>query len=287
MKKDILVSCIITTYNRNKLLPRAIKSVINQTYKNLEIIIVNDGSRDNTRETIKEFAGVDSRIKIINNKINQGVSRARNSGIHLATGKYIAFLDDDDEWLKEKIKIQYKLMDKFSLVCCQPIFRMIKASGEERIVEKRKKKMKKHISFEDAFRNFSQIFVSGSMFKTREIRAVNGFDGNLTRGEFWDFVLKILQFFGNAYIQDEVLVIFDRTPREDRVSQTDKLDDVFQVYDRYKNKVSLGSRMYRKNILINNEYKEKRGIIRYYYKLVSFCYFIFYKFIFMFKRNVS
>ncbi len=93
-----MISVIIPIYNVEKYLTKCIESVINQTYKNLEIILVNDGSTDNSKEIIDKYSSIDSRIKVINKK-NGGLSDARNVGIELAKGEYITFLDSDD-WIE-------------------------------------------------------------------------------------------------------------------------------------------------------------------------------------------
>lgn len=90
-----LVTVIITVFNKEKDLNSSIKSVLNQSYQNLEIVIINDGSTDRSEEIILNFQVKDSRIKYTKQK-NQGVSAARNTGIELAQGKYLSFLDADD-----------------------------------------------------------------------------------------------------------------------------------------------------------------------------------------------
>lgn len=92
------VSVVIPIYNVENYLKKCLDSVINQTYKNLEIICVNDCSPDNSSEILKEYAAKDNRIKIINHKKNGGLSAARNTGMDNATGEYIYFLDSDD-WI--------------------------------------------------------------------------------------------------------------------------------------------------------------------------------------------
>jgi len=108
-EKTPTVSVIIPTFNRAHLIGRAIKSVLNQTYQDFEIIVVDDGSTDNTQEIVKGFR--DKRIRYIRHKKNTGAAAARNSGISASFGKYIGFQDSDDKWLPEKLEKQIKVMD--------------------------------------------------------------------------------------------------------------------------------------------------------------------------------
>jgi len=100
------ISVIIPTYNREKLIRNSIKSVLNQTYQNLEIIVVDDGSIDKTKNVVDNFK--DKRIKYIKLKNNTGGSIARNVGIKNAKGNYISFQDSDDIMYPEKLKIQFE-----------------------------------------------------------------------------------------------------------------------------------------------------------------------------------
>ena len=102
------VSVIIPTYNRAHVVDRAIRSVLGQTYQDFEIIVVDDGSTDNTEEVVKSFN--DFRIRYIRHDENRGGSAARNTGIRAARGEFIAFLDSDDEWLREKLAKQMVLI---------------------------------------------------------------------------------------------------------------------------------------------------------------------------------
>lgn len=107
MPEKPLVSVIIPTFNRCRVLKRAIASAINQAYKNLEILIVNDSSVDSTTDIVESFS--DPRIKYIIHEKNKGLAAARNTGINNACGEYVTFLDDDDEWANEKILLQLEV----------------------------------------------------------------------------------------------------------------------------------------------------------------------------------
>jgi glycosyltransferase involved in cell wall biosynthesis len=103
-----VVSVIIPTYNRSRLIARAVKSVLDQTYKNFELIIVDDASTDNTEEVVSSFN--DKRIRYVRHEKNKGEAAARNTGIKAARYDYIAYQDSDDEWLPEKLAKQMKLL---------------------------------------------------------------------------------------------------------------------------------------------------------------------------------
>jgi glycosyltransferase involved in cell wall biosynthesis len=106
-----VVSVVIPTFNRAKVVGRAVNSVLNQSFRDFECIVVDDGSTDETESVLREFT---NKIKVIKTE-NRGVSAARNLGAKLAEGKYIAFLDSDDEWKKEKLAKQISFMKESGL----------------------------------------------------------------------------------------------------------------------------------------------------------------------------
>ena len=105
-----LVSIIMPSYNTAKFIEETVNSVLNQTYTNWELIIVDDCSTDNTDEVVSQFN--DERIKYIKNEKNSGAAISRNRALQEAKGKWIAFLDSDDVWLPEKLKKQIAFMEK-------------------------------------------------------------------------------------------------------------------------------------------------------------------------------
>lgn len=113
--KKKLVSVIIPTFNSSSFIQATLESVINQTYRNLEILITDDASTDNTLQILENYQKLDKRIKVFKINKNSGAGIARNHSIKFSTGEFIAFCDSDDQWKVDKIEKQLIFMDKFNL----------------------------------------------------------------------------------------------------------------------------------------------------------------------------
>lgn len=124
------VSVILPVYNCEKFLKYTIRSVLNQTYDNWELIVVNDASTDNSLKEIFNFADQDKRIKVIDMTFNQGVGRCRNIGMSHATGKYIAFIDSDDLWSKQKLAKQVAFMEEKDVGLSHTGYAFINENGD-------------------------------------------------------------------------------------------------------------------------------------------------------------
>jgi len=105
------VSVVIPSYNRAQFIERSVRSALQQTYKDIEVIVVDDGSNDGTDIRIDNLKKIDSRLRYLKHDINQGAQAARNTGINAARGKYVAFLDSDNEWLPNKLERQMLLFE--------------------------------------------------------------------------------------------------------------------------------------------------------------------------------
>lgn len=125
------VSIITPTYNSSKFIKKTIDSVIDQTFKEWEYIIIDDASEDKTTEIVDSFIKNDKRIKLIRKTINSGAADSRNIGIQKAKGKYIAFLDSDDKWHKNKLEIQIEIMEKDNLALTFTDYFIRKEDSEE------------------------------------------------------------------------------------------------------------------------------------------------------------
>lgn len=150
-KKSPLVSIIVPAYNVELYIAKGIESVLQQTYKNIEMIIVDDGSKDKTAEIVKKYAKEDSRVKLYS-KENGGVSSARNVALEKATGEYILFLDSDD-WL-EKHTVEYLLnmieSEKLCLVSADSYFAYLNEDGSIRREKHRDEKKRIKVNRHDA-----------------------------------------------------------------------------------------------------------------------------------------
>jgi len=186
------VSVIIATYNRAYFVSCAIDSVLSQTFKDFELIMVDDGSIDNTSEVLKKYS---SSIYYIYQE-NKGRAEARNTGIKVARGNYIAFLDDDDIWLPEKLEKQVIFLDSHpDIGLVHTVTDVIDEGG--RLLQKEtrerfrfyKKAMKIGYTYEGMSR-MCIMFLSAVMLKKECLGKVGPFDPRISAFEDWDFYLR-------------------------------------------------------------------------------------------------
>ena len=107
-----LVSVIMTSYNYGSYISKAIESVLDQTFADFELVVIDDGSRDDSRDIIRKYASRDSRIKYVFNSANMGIAGTKNEGIRRSAGKFIGFLDSDDLWARDKLEKQIRILEK-------------------------------------------------------------------------------------------------------------------------------------------------------------------------------
>lgn len=196
--KDPLVSVIIPAFNSEKYIADAIDSILEQTYKNLEIIIVDDGSTDNTAETVRRYISIqttDHRPQTIRYiyQENKGPAAARNRGIKEAKGEYIAFLDSDDIWLPEKLELQIRcFLDNNPLGFIYTGYYAIDESREVLGMGNIKNFLKKEV-FKKLFLKNVISTASTVMVKKECFDVVGLFDENLAVAEDWDMWWRIIK----------------------------------------------------------------------------------------------
>lgn len=126
-----LCSVIIPSYNSYKYIGETIRSVSSQTYSNIEIIVIDDCSEDNTTNLVTNLMNEDDRIILIRNENNIGVAETRNKGVQVANGEYIAFIDSDDCWLPTKLEKQIELMIRENIELSYTAYEMIDDKGQD------------------------------------------------------------------------------------------------------------------------------------------------------------
>lgn len=203
MKKEetSMVSIVTPVYNAERFLEETILSVLNQTYKKFELILVNDCSKDNSINIIRKFMEKDYRIKCIDLKENGGAARARNIGINSAKGKYLAFIDSDDLWEKDKLEKQVGFMERNKIVFSYTGYEMINEGGEKlgKIV-----KCKDIITYKNLLR-YNKIGCLTVMIDISTIKNLQMEDINHEDYATW---LKILKQGYNAYGINEPLALY-------------------------------------------------------------------------------
>jgi glycosyltransferase involved in cell wall biosynthesis len=234
-----LVSVVIPTYKRADLISRAINSVLGQSYQNLELIIVDDHSQDNTAEIIQGIA--DSRINYHCHTTNQGGSAARNTGINRAVGQYIAFLDSDDVWLPQKLEFQLqaiaKQADNLEQVISYTKFqKSSKVFYQPSILPRRGKRQEETIA--DYFWLGSGEILTSTMLVSRSLATANLFQTNLSKHQDLDFVLR-LGFQAVEFIfLPQVLTVWHNEARGDRISRITDYQVSLDWIETYRNKIS-------------------------------------------------
>jgi len=194
------VSVIIPTFNRFSLISRAIDSVLNQTIKPFEIIVVDDGSSDNTSTFIKNNY---KSVKLIKQN-NLGVSKARNVGIKNSSGDWIALLDSDDEWEKNKLEVQIKSLSEYDYYSVCHTNEIWIRNGIR--VNQKKRHQKYGGDIFDKCLDICRISPSSIIFKKNIINEVGWFDEGLSICEDYDLWLRITANFKILFI-DKPLVI--------------------------------------------------------------------------------
>jgi len=200
MKK---ISVIIPTYNRAQLIERALQSVLDQEYPDLEVIVVDDCSTDNTEDVVNSIN--DPRIKFIKHTHNKGANAARNTGIRAASGKYIAFQDSDDEWMPGKLA---KQVDAFEgapedIGVVYTAFWRIEKGEKTYTPAKDVLTTDGYLLKELLKRNF--ITTQSILVKKECLEAVGLFDESMPRLQDWELLLRIAEHYRFHFI-DEALV---------------------------------------------------------------------------------
>lgn len=224
-----MISVIIPTYNREKTIIRSLMSVLNQTYKDIEVIVVDDCSTDNTKEVVEQVN--DSRVRYACLEKNSGACVARNFGVEIARGDIIAFQDSDDEWFPEKLEMQMtKLKSDNADICVVPLISHNLISDEEEI----------HpiggysddVFCLEKFLNRSYVStqcILGYKYCFESIK----FDPRLPRLQDWDLCIRLIQKYKFCFCE---MPLVHQYIQGDSITSNDKkaLQAYRIIYEKYK-----------------------------------------------------
>ena len=214
-----LISIIVPIYNTEAYLEKCINSIINQTYKDLEIILVNDGSPDNSLKICEKYANIDKRIKIID-KENGGLSSARNAGLEIATGKYIGFVDSDDYIENDMFETLYSLIKSeeadISMVSYKEYRNNLvtRITGEDnKIITFNKLEALKKLLINIEIENY----VWNKLFKSELFKEIRFPDG-----ENYEDIVTTIKLFGKAN-----KLIYKKTPKYNYIKRNNSIVNSF------------------------------------------------------------
>lgn len=220
-----LVSIIMPSYNTAKFIEDTIKSVLDQTYTDWELIIVDDCSKDNTDEVVKKFLS-DKRIKYLKNKENKGAAFSRNYALREAKGKWIAFLDSDDLWESNKLEKQIKFMETNNYAFTYTNYKEINEKSESlNTIVTGPKKINK-----TGFYNFCYPGCLTVMYDAEKVGLIQ--IENLAKNNDYAMWLKVIKKVKYCYLLDEVLASYRK--RTNSISSGSKFKLIKHHYILYK-----------------------------------------------------
>lgn len=249
MEDEPLVSIILPTYNRSKFLYRAVESVIKQTFKNWELIIVDDASTDDTQALFKDIALQDRRIQYHRLEKNGGACIARNKGIQVSKGEYITFLDSDDEYFPKKLELQVYCFKTSEI----PNLGVVSCGRED--VKDGVKYREWVPSFKgNILKNLLQKSIVGAgppflMIKKR-VFSQNKlfFDPEMPSGEEWDLMVRICQNFNFDYVPQPLVRVHHHSG--ERVYTNERaLIAIEKQYAKYNHLLQKDSKIHDKYVL--------------------------------------
>ena len=225
-----LVSVIIPYFKKRNFIKETLKSVINQSYNYLEILIIYDDTNLNDLEFLQEISKIDKRIKVINNNKRLGAGISRNIGIEHSNGKYIGFLDADDTWEPDKLKNQISFMRKNNYQISHTSYYII--DEKKKIIGQRK--ARDLLSINEILKS-CDIGLSTVIIEKKVIKDTNTKFPQLVTKEDFVFWLRLMKKNYKFYAYDSNLTNWTNSKNSLSSSVIQKLFDGFKVYNHYMN----------------------------------------------------
>jgi glycosyltransferase involved in cell wall biosynthesis len=205
-EKNPTVSVIIPTYNRAHLLGRSLRSVLNQTYQDFEIIVVDDASTDDSETVILSLDN--EKIRYLRHEKNKGATAARNTGIKAAKGSYIAFQDSDDEWLPEKLEKQMKVFESAPPEVGVVYTGYYKISGNNITYAPSSYFTKKEGNLYQQLLKVNHLSTQCILVYKHCLEKVGSFDENLPRHQDWELAIRLAKHFEFKFIDEPLAIVY-------------------------------------------------------------------------------
>jgi len=226
------VSIVLPTYNRAYILESSMRSILEQSYRDFELIIVDDGSTDNTEELVCSMK--DDRIVYVRHDHNQGVAVGRNTGVARARGEFLAFQDSDDLWLPEKLQRQVALLEvaEKNVGVVYGVLEKIMKDGRRVVVPGDDVKQREGNIFEEVLRgNF--ITTQVAIVRTELVRRIGSFDPDLVWLEDWDFWIRYMK--NTSAVFDPVVYVRAKVMKDSlTTNRAHRLDSRAKTYDKHR-----------------------------------------------------
>lgn len=243
---DQLISVYMPTRNRVRLLGNAIDSVLSQTHRNIELIVVNDASTDDTEPYLRRRASADPRLIHVSNSVPCGAPASRNMAISMARGAFITGLDDDDTFLPERIGA---FLDYWTLLVSRGEKPACLYAQDVWMTNGKPQRVTRKQSAVNAEELFQYNYIGNQVFAPRENFIGAGlFDENLPAWQDLEFLIRLLQRFGSAHLLDMPTYLFDVTPRPDRISSQER--KIRQAFERVADKHAAANTLRRKTLFL-------------------------------------
>jgi len=221
---------VIPTHNRSLLLKRAVESVLCQTLEDFELIVIDDHSTDDTASIVKSFT--DSRVHYLTNQRIKGACGARNTGIFSAKGKWVAFLDDDDVWLPEKLKCQYEVIQNakqtVGLICTD--YAILKENGQSPIIIKNRPLgwVRDKVLY-----GGSIGCLSSTCIRYDVLRAIEGFDEHFPSNQDQDLWLRVAELATFTYVPKTLVIMYQEKRLRIGQNLNSKLEGYVMLREKY------------------------------------------------------
>ncbi|MBI4568139.1 MAG: glycosyltransferase [Planctomycetes bacterium] len=233
-----LVSVVVPTYNRASLLPATLDAILAQTFKDFELIVVDDGSTDATADLLRARCAGDPRTRVVSRE-NGGIARAKNSGLEAARGRYVAFCDHDDLWLPHKLSRQVEALEGDPAAgLCYTRYGLFGEDG--RVFKERPRRGYSGDIFLPMLRKVF-VLTSSAVARRTVIDRVGGFDPALALADDLDFHLRVAHAAPALYLDERLVLyrVYQGNASRTRSAPRRYTEEILEVYRRWQGRADL------------------------------------------------